>query len=238
MTSRPRSQTCWTCTTHASRCVADATTLARKYLPLNAPELALVDNTRAAVADLHATPDLIDTRASFERFDVAQRQLTEAISQLMIACEGVHRLNADARFHIVQSRLASSAGQIALARERYDSAARRYNATLHGFPLDPPEAIHAAPDKPTFSVRDGSPVHRHPRTDFGALRGSLRVLPLRPRLRVCPATGTSSPCRSTSVDLDQSKHPWPHESTEVIPQGASHDPSHESRCRSSIWRAP
>jgi LemA protein len=155
--------------------VADATTLARKYLPLNAPELALVDNTRAAVADLHATPDLIDTRASFERFDVAQRQLTEAISQLMIACEGVHRLNADARFHIVQSRLASSAGQIALARERYDSAARRYNASLHGFPLDPAEAIHAAPDKPTFSVRDGSPVHRHPRTDFGALRGSLRV---------------------------------------------------------------
>ncbi|OUL95662.1 hypothetical protein CA603_07545 [Paraburkholderia hospita] len=155
--------------------VADVTTLARKQLPLDAPAIVQVDNTRAAVADLRATPDLIDTQASFERFDIAQRQLTEAISQLMIVCEAVRRLNADPRFHVVQSRLASTARQIALARDRYDNAARRYNAAVHGFPLDRAEAIHAAPDKPTFSVRDGSPVHRHPRTDFGALRGSLRV---------------------------------------------------------------
>ncbi|WP_090866909.1 LemA family protein [Paraburkholderia diazotrophica] len=162
---------------------ADASTLARKYLPAGSLALAQVDDSREAVAALHASPEFVDTPASFDRFDIAQRQLTEAISQLMVACEGVRRLNNEPKFRALQSRLASSAGRIALARDRYDDAARRYNASLHhfssglpsGVPFDLADAIHAGRDKPTFPVKDSSPVHRHPRTDFGALRGSLRV---------------------------------------------------------------
>lgn len=158
---------------------ADATALARTHLSADSTVLAQVENSRAAVEALHATPDVIDTPASFERFDVAQRQLTEAISQLMIACENVRRLNADPKFRMLQARLAASAGRIALARDCYDEAARRYNASLHRFasrfPLNLAATIDAGRDKPTFSVKDGSPVRRHPRTDFGSLRGSLRV---------------------------------------------------------------
>jgi LemA protein len=155
--------------------VDEATALARPYLPADSSALTDMANARSTVTALHATPDFIDTPASFERFDIAQRQLTEAISQLMIVCESVHRLNAVPRFRTLQAQLASSAGRIAVARDRYDSAARRYNSSLHRFPSNLAEAIHAGQDKPTFSVRDGSPVHRRPRTDFGALRGSPRV---------------------------------------------------------------
>jgi LemA protein len=155
--------------------VDETIALARPYLPAASSTPANVANARSVVAAMHATPDFIDTPALFERYDVAQRQLTEAISQLMIVCESVHRLNAAPRFRTLQARLASSAGQIAIARDRYDNAAQRYNASLHRFPFSLAEAIHADQDKPTFSARDGSPVHRRPRTDFGALRGSLRV---------------------------------------------------------------
>ncbi|MGF6813009.1 LemA protein [Paraburkholderia sp. Clong3] len=154
---------------------AQALTLARGYLPPDAPVLAKVARSRAAVADLHASPALLDSPASFEHFDVAQRDLTDAISQLLIACEGVHRLSASPPFHALQSRLASSAGRITFARERYDEAARRYNAARHGLPLHLADVMHPQRDKPTFTVPDPTPVHRHPRTDFGALRGSLRV---------------------------------------------------------------
>ncbi|MEM5384056.1 LemA family protein [Paraburkholderia phymatum] len=162
---------------------ADASTLARKYLPADSLVLAQMDDSRETVASLHASSEFVDTPALFERFDIAQRQLTEAISQLMIACEGVRRLNNDPKFRVLQSRLASSAGRIALARDRYDDAARRYNVSLRhfssqlpsGVPFNLAEAIRPGRDKPTFSVKDGSPVHRHPRTDFGSLRGSLRV---------------------------------------------------------------
>ncbi|WP_233853611.1 LemA family protein [Paraburkholderia sp. HD33-4] len=154
---------------------AQALTLARGHLPPDAPVLAKVESSRAAVADLHASPALLESPASFERFDVAQRDLTDAISQLLIACEGVHRLSASPPFRALQSRLASSAGRIAFARERYDEAARRYNASRHRFPLHLADLMHAEPDKPIFTVPDPTPVHRHPRTDFGALRGSLRV---------------------------------------------------------------
>jgi LemA protein len=153
----------------------EATALARPYLPPGSSALADVANARSTVAALHATPEFVDAPASFERFDVAQRQLTEAMSQLMVVCESVQRLSATPRFALLQTRLAASAGRIAVARDRYDSAARRYNASLRRFPFNLAQAVHADADKPTFSVRDGSPVHRQPRTDFGALRGSLRV---------------------------------------------------------------
>ena len=155
--------------------VDEATALARRYLPADSPTLADVADARAVIAALHPTPALPDEPALFERFDVAQRQLTEAISQLMIVCESVRRIDASPRFRTLQARLARSAGQIAIARDRYDKAAQRYNAWLHRFPFNLAEAIHADEDLPTFSSRDSSPVHRHPRTDFGTLRGSLRV---------------------------------------------------------------
>ncbi len=153
----------------------EAIALARPYLSTGSSALAEVVSARSSVAALHATPEFVDAPALFARFDVAQRQLTDAMSQLMVACESEHRLSATPRFRQLQARLAMSAGRIAAARDRYDSAAQRYNASLHVFPFSLAQAIHADAGKPTFSVRDGSPVHRRPRTDFGTLRGSLRV---------------------------------------------------------------
>ncbi|WP_241023866.1 LemA family protein [Burkholderia sp. Ac-20365] len=153
----------------------EATALARPYLPTGSSVLSDLANARSSVAALHATPAFVDAPALFERFDVAQRQLTDAISQLMVVCESVHRLSATPRFHQLQVRLETSARRIAEARDRYDSAAQRYNASLRSFPLSLAQAVHADADKPTFPARDGSPVHRRPRSDFGALRGSLRV---------------------------------------------------------------
>lgn len=154
---------------------AQAVTLARRHLPADAQALAQVDGSRAVISNLHASPALLDSPAAFERFDVAQRDLTDAISQLLITCESIRSLNGSPAFRALESRLASSAGRIAFARERYDEAARRYNAARRDFPLDLADLIHAGQDRPTFTVPDGTPVHRHPRTDFGALRGSLRV---------------------------------------------------------------
>jgi LemA protein len=155
--------------------VDEATTLARSYLPAGSSTLADVADARAAIAALHPTPALVDEPALFERFDVTQRQLTEAISQLMVVCESVRQIEASPRFRTLQARLARSAGQIEIARDRYVKAAQHYNASLYRFPFNLAEVIHADEDFPTFSARDSSPVHRRPRTDFGTLRGSLRV---------------------------------------------------------------
>ncbi|ACC70319.1 LemA family protein [Paraburkholderia phymatum] len=153
----------------------EAIALARHYLPAQASTFKDIADARSAIEALHATPALVDERALFERFDVAQRQMTEAISQLLVVCESVRGLDTAPRLRTLQMRLASSAARIAAARARYDEAALQYNASLHRFPFDLAAALHADQDKPTFSTQDRSPVHRHPRTDFGTLRGSLRV---------------------------------------------------------------
>ncbi|MGF6658852.1 hypothetical protein QF000_000496 [Paraburkholderia atlantica] len=48
-----------------------AVLLGRKHLSPDAPALAQIGRSRTAVADLHASPALLDSPASFERFDVA-----------------------------------------------------------------------------------------------------------------------------------------------------------------------
>lgn len=71
----------------------EAIALARHYLPAQASTFKDIADARSAIEALHATPALVDERALFERFDVAQRQMTEAISQLLVVCESVRGLD-------------------------------------------------------------------------------------------------------------------------------------------------
>ncbi|WP_408351973.1 LemA family protein [Paraburkholderia sp. RL17-337-BIB-A] len=64
--------------------------------------------------------------------------------------------------------------QIAVTRKAYDEAVDRYNASLSVFPRDVEARILALHERPKFSAA-AETVTRQPRTDFGTLRGSLRV---------------------------------------------------------------
>jgi LemA protein len=76
------------------------------------------------VATRQARPDQIE----FERFKVAQRQLGDAISRLLIESGNDRRLRQDSRFRSLRRQLAAADRRIATAQKAYDEAADRYNA--------------------------------------------------------------------------------------------------------------
>ncbi|MDR8396318.1 LemA family protein [Paraburkholderia dioscoreae] len=157
------------------RLVSRMTVIAKDKLKRGTSTLAAIASARTRVVAAAATPALANDPIAFARFDVAQRQLTEAVSALMVEAESEPRLNSDATFRALQGNLAIWSTRIGSARTRYDQAAQIYNATLHTFPHNIAARLCAEQEKPVFSVMDRRPSGSLPHIDFRELRGTLRV---------------------------------------------------------------
>ncbi len=64
----------------------------------------------------------------------ANNQLTSALSRLMVVVEQYPDLKANQNFLALQDELAGTENRISVARQRYNDAAREYNATRRKFP--------------------------------------------------------------------------------------------------------
>jgi LemA protein len=139
------------------------------------PPLAALVAARSQLADIPATPGELDDPVAFQRFEVGQRQLEDALSGLLIAVDDDQRLAADPEIRRLRIQFANAESRIAVARDQYDQAAKQYNAALGRFPNNLPAQILGYGKRPTFSG-SGEAVPCHPpRVDYGSLRGSLRV---------------------------------------------------------------
>jgi LemA protein len=157
------------------RLVSRVTVVAKDKLKHGTPALAAIASARTQVVAVTATLALANNPIAFGRFDVAQRQLTEAVSALMVEAESEPRLNSDATFRALLGNLAIWSIRIGSARTRYDEAAQIYNATLHTFPHNIAARLWAEQEKPVFSAMDRRPPGSLPHIDFRELRGTLRV---------------------------------------------------------------
>jgi LemA protein len=131
----------------------------------------------AAQADLDhmlSTPRARTEQVEFERLEIAQRQLSDAISRLLIESGNDRRLRQEPRFRSLRRQLAAVDRRIAIAQKAYDVAVDRYNASLGVFPHNVEARVLALDPLPKFGATDKT-TKRPPRTDFGALRGSMRV---------------------------------------------------------------
>jgi LemA protein len=137
--------------------------------------VAAVKAAQAQLGCIRAAPGPLVEPPAFERFDVAQRQLSDAISRLLIESDHDRRLRTNPHFVALRRQIATADRRIDVARERYDEAAERYNARLHRFPDNLAARMLPLHERPTFGTSDVTARHRKPRTDFDALRGSLRV---------------------------------------------------------------
>lgn len=64
----------------------------------------------------------------------ANNQLTGALSRLLVVAENYPDLKANQNFLALQDELAGTENRISVARQRYNDAAREYNATRRKFP--------------------------------------------------------------------------------------------------------
>lgn len=137
----------------------------------------LVAAVVAAQADLDCiriAPGALMEPVAFERFEIAQRQLGDALSGLLVESGNDKYFHKDPRFRSLSRQLGGVDRQIAVTQKAYDEAVNRYNASLTAFPHEVEARILALHERPKFSAADETET-RPPRSDFGTLRGSMRV---------------------------------------------------------------
>src|ERR1700675_3637470 len=77
-----------------------------------------VANARSKVGSIQATPELVNDPAAFAKFVAAQRELTSALSRLLVVAENYPQLKSDANFRDLQAQLEGTENRIAVARNR------------------------------------------------------------------------------------------------------------------------
>ena len=128
--------------------------------------LTNVTQARANATAINITTDDLSDPATFEKFQGAQNQLTQALGQLRSVVENYPTLQSQARFADLMSSLSSTEDRIDVARTRYNEAVKEYNTTIRTFPaVVAAKVIYGA--KPLIPFRAEAGAETAPTVDFG-----------------------------------------------------------------------
>ncbi|RPH84607.1 MAG: LemA family protein [Candidatus Rokuibacteriota bacterium] len=120
--------------------------------------LTEVTEARARASSIQLTPEALNDPKAMERFQAAQRQLSGALSRLLVTVERYPELKSDQNFLSLQSQLEGTENRIAVERRRFNEAVRDYNTRVARFPatvvarlagFTPKAFFEAAPDAAT-----------------------------------------------------------------------------------------
>jgi LemA protein len=96
--------------------------------------LTEVTEARARATAVNLPPEALADPQALERFQVAQGQLSGALSRLLVVVERYPQLKSDANFLALQTQLEGTENRIAVERRRFNEAVREYNTRLALFP--------------------------------------------------------------------------------------------------------
>ncbi len=128
--------------------------------------LIAVTQARARVGTIQATPELINDPAAFAKFQAAQRELSGALSKLLVVAENYPQLKSDANFRDLQAQLEGTENRITVARNRYIQAVQSYNVTVRSFPSNLTATVFGYKTKANFSVENEAEISKPPAVDF------------------------------------------------------------------------
>lgn len=99
-----------------------------------------------------------------EQFQAAQGELSSALSRLLVVVERYPELTATQAFRDLQVQLEGTENRIAVARGRYNEAARDYNTSRRRFPTVVIAGMLGFDDRPYFEAQEGAA--EAPQVDF------------------------------------------------------------------------
>ena len=129
--------------------------------------LTKVVEARAKATGIQATPELINNPEAFEKFQAAQRELSAALSRLLVVSENYPTLKANQGFQELRAQLEGTENRIAVARDRYIKAVQDYNVAVREFPSNLTAMLFGYSMKHTLSVGDEKALAVPPKVDVG-----------------------------------------------------------------------
>jgi LemA protein len=151
-----------------------------------------VTEARAKATSIQATPELVDNPEAFARFQAAQREVTGALSRLLVVAENYPQLKSDQNFRDLQAQLEGTENRIAVARNRFIKAVQEFNTTVRSFPSNLTAMVFGMKEKPQFTVDNEREIAKPPTVDFGTA-APTRDRATSPRSAPPPATSGEYP---------------------------------------------
>jgi LemA protein len=120
--------------------------------------LEAVTQARARATGVQLTPEALNDPKAMERFQAAQREVSGALSRLLVTVERYPELKSNQNFLDLQKQLEGTENRIAVERKRFNDAVAAYNTRLRLFPGSivarlaghtPKAFFEAAPDAAT-----------------------------------------------------------------------------------------
>ncbi len=98
--------------------------------------LQKVIEARAQATSIKVDAQALSDPETFRKFEDAQRQLSGALSRLLVVAERYPDLKANANYRDLQAQLEGTENRIAVARKRYVDAVAEYNKAVRYFPTN------------------------------------------------------------------------------------------------------
>jgi LemA protein len=98
--------------------------------------LQRVVEARSAATSIKLDANALSDPAMFKKFEDAQRNLSGALSRLLVVVEKYPDLKANQNFRDLQAQLEGTENRIAVARGRYSKAIVEFNTKVRSFPTN------------------------------------------------------------------------------------------------------
>jgi len=133
-----------------------------------------VTKARAKVGSLPITPEVLNDPQAFGQFQQAQRELSGALSRLLVVTENYPQLKSDANFRDLQAQLEGTENRITVARNRYIQAVQAYNVAVRSFPSNLTAKFFGYGVKPNFTVENEHTIAAPPVVQFDLGTGTAQ----------------------------------------------------------------
>ena len=131
--------------------------------------LEAVTAARASVGKVQLSATQAPTDAAqLAQFQLAQGQLSNALSRLLVVSERYPQLRATENFQMLQAQLEGTENRIAVERGRFNQVAQDYNAAIKRVPAVFFAAALGFKDKPYFQAAPGAEKVPDVKFDFNA----------------------------------------------------------------------
>ena len=137
------------------------------YAQYEQDTLLAVTNARSKATAINATPELVNDPQAFAKFEAAQKDLSGALSRLLVVVEKYPDLKANTGYRDLQAQLEGTENRIAVARNRYINSVQPYNVTVRSFPSNLTAMVFGYSVKANFTVADEKALAAPPAVSFG-----------------------------------------------------------------------
>jgi LemA protein len=126
-----------------------------------------ITTARASVGQVKVSPNAApDDPNKLAEFDRAQKQLSSALSRLLVVVERYPDLKATQNFQSLQTQLEGTENRIAVERGRFNEAVQAYNTAIKSFPALLYAGTFGFHPKPYFSATPGAETPPKVQFDF------------------------------------------------------------------------